>query len=220
MSARRPTAVQKVSGLTLTGMVVGSMVGGGVFTLPREFGEAVVVASAVVWAFHVLIARGVRQAAVVNRIVTIAKLLPILTFIVIVAPAFEAGTFADNFWGGDERFLARDNVHGTPIAALLSTTAAVQLFLFLVLLVDDALDFMLKLDTVAVVYSIFMLHAAGPKYLLLAAIVYAPGTLLYLVARREQSLRVFNRAEVVACAVLMIAAALGVVLIATDSLDV
>ena len=34
-----PSAVQKVSVLTLTGIVVGSMVGGGVFTLPGEFGE-------------------------------------------------------------------------------------------------------------------------------------------------------------------------------------
>ena len=366
MTARHAGAVQKVSVLTLTGMVVGSMVGGGVFTLPREFGEAtgvlgaviawlvagtgmlmlglvfqslavrrpdldsgvyvyaktgfgayagfnaafgywasnvagnvffmvftmttlgtffpglgqgntilaVVLSSAAVWLFHFLIARGVRQATVVNRIVTIAKLVPILAFIVIVAVAFEAGTFADNFWGSDgrsfravfeqvkdtmlvttfvflgiegasvysrfarrradvgratilgflsvlavfasvtlvsygvlpqadlatarqpsmgsvlesvvgdwgstfvsigviisvqgaylawtlinaevlympargdvmPRFLTRDNAHGTPIAALL-TTIAVQFVLVLVLFIDDALDFMLKLDT-------------------------------------------------------------------------
>jgi arginine:ornithine antiporter / lysine permease len=480
VTTRHASAVQKVSVLTLTGMVVGSMVGGGVFTLPGEFGEAtgvlgaviawiiagtgmlmlglvfqslavrrpdldsgvyvyaktgfgayagfnaafgywasnvagnvffmvftmttlgtffpglgqgntflaVVLASALVWLFHFLIARGVRQATVVNRIVTIAKLLPILTFIVIVAVAFEAGTFADNFWGGDERsvgavfdqvkqtmlvttfvflgiegasvysrfarrrqdvgratvlgflsvlavfasvtllsygvlpqadlakakqpsmggvlesvvgswgetfisigviisvqgaylawtlinaevlymparggvmpkFLTRDNVHATPITALLTTTLAVQLVLVLVLFVNDALDFMLKLDTalslvpyllaaayalkltitretytaadeperhrqraisaIAVVYSIFMLYAAGPKYLLLASIVYAPGTLLYLLARREQGLRAFNRAEAVACVVLIVAAVVGIVLLATGSSDV
>lgn len=480
MTTRQASAVQKVSVLTLTGMVVGSMVGGGVFTLPQEFGAAtgvlgaviawlvagtgmlmlglvfqslavrrpdldsgvyiyaktgfgayagfnaafgywasnvagnvffmvftmttlgaffpglgqgntllaVVLASAGVWLFHVLIARGVRQATVVNRIVTIAKLVPILTFVVIAAVGFEAGTFADNFWGSDARsfrsvfeqvkqtmlvttfvflgiegasvysrfarrradvgratilgflsvlalfasvtlvsygvlpqadlanakqpsmgsvlesvvghwgstfvsigviisvqgaylawtlinaevlympargdvmprFLTRDNAHATPIAALLTTTIAVQLVLILVLFVDDALDFMLKLDTalslipyllaaayalkltitrqtytsageperrrqraiasVAVVYSIFMLYAAGPKYLLLSAVVYAPGTLLYLMARREQGLPAFNRAEAAACAVLVVAAVLGVVLIATGSLNV
>jgi arginine:ornithine antiporter / lysine permease len=468
VTTRHASAVQKVSVLTLTGMVVGSMVGGGVFTLPQEFGAAtgvlgaviawlvagtgmlmlglvfqslavrrpdldsgvyvyaktgfgayagfnaafgywasnvagnvffmvftmttlgaffpglgqgntllaVVLASAGVWLFHFLIARGVRQATVVNRIVTIAKLVPILTFIVIVAVAFEAGTFADNFWGSEARsvgsvfeqvkqtmlvttfvflgiegasvysrfarrredvgratilgflsvlavfasvtlvsygvlpqsdlagakqpsmgsvlesvvgdwgstfvsigviisvqgaylawtlinaevlympargdvmprFLTRDNAHATPIAALLTTT------------LDDALDFMLKLDTalslipyllaagyalkltitretytaadeperrrqraiasVAVIYSIFMLYAAGPKYLLLSAIVYAPGTLLYLLARREQGLRAFNRAEAAACAVLVVAAVLGVVLISIGSLEV
>lgn len=480
MTTRQASAFQKVSVLTLTGMVVGSMVGGGVFTLPREFGEetgvlgaviawlvagtgmlmlglvfqslavrrpdldsgvyiyaktgfgayagfnaafgywasnvagnvffmvftmttlgtffpglgqgntllAVVLSSVGVWLFHFLIARGVRQATVVNRIVTVAKLVPILTFIVIVAVAFEAGTFADNFWGSDvrsfrsvfeqvkqtmlvttfvflgiegasvysrfarrradvgratilgflsvlavfasvtlvsygvlpqadlanakqpsmgsvlesvvgewgstfvsigviisvqgaylawtlinaevlympargdvmPRFLTRDNAHATPIAALLSTTIAVQVVLVLVLFVDDALDFMLKLDTalslipyllaaayalkltitrqtytaadepdrrrqqviasVAVIYSIFMLYAAGPKYLLLSAIVYAPGTLLFLLARREQGLRAFNRAEAIACAVMVVAAVLGVVLISTGSLDV
>ena len=36
---------------------------------------AVALASACVWFFHYLIARGVRQAAAVNRIVTIAKLV-------------------------------------------------------------------------------------------------------------------------------------------------
>jgi arginine:ornithine antiporter/lysine permease len=474
------SAVQKVSVLTLTGMVVGSMVGGGVFTLPNQFGVAtgvlgaliawvvagagmftlalvfqslavrrpdldsgiyiyaqegfgsysgfnaafgywasnvagnvffmvftmttlghffpslgdgqtflaVVLASALVWLFHILIARGVRQATVINRIVTVAKLIPILLFIVIVAVSFEPSTFTGNFWGGDAhsfgslfdqvkdtmlittfvflgvegasvysrmasrradvgkatilgfvsvlalfasvtmvsygvmtqdelskakapstgavlqsvvgswgddfisvgviisvqgaylawtlinaevlympartevmpRFLSRENAAKTPVAALVSTTIAIQLLLLLVLFVDDALDFMLKLDTaltlipyllvaayavkltitretyaagdeperrkqrvigwIAVVYSIFLLYSAGPEYLLLACIVYAPGTLLYLVARREQGKRYFNAAEAVACVVLAAAAVLGVVLIATDVIPV
>ena len=62
---------------------------------------AVALASVVVWLFHFLIVRGVRQAAVINRIVTVVKLIPILLFVVIVLLAFEAGTFADNFWGGE-----------------------------------------------------------------------------------------------------------------------
>ena len=41
---------------------------------------AVALASACVWFFHYLIARGVRQAAAVNRIVTVAKLVPIVVF--------------------------------------------------------------------------------------------------------------------------------------------
>ena len=367
MTTSQQSAVQKVSVLTLAGMVVGSMVGGGVFTLPREFGTAtgvlgaviawmiagtgmlmlafvfqslavrrpdldsgvyiyaqagfgnyagfnsafgywasniagnvffmvftmttlgeffpglgqgntvlaVVIASAGVWVFHYLIARGVRQATVINRIVTVAKLIPILVFVVIVLIAFNAGTFADNFWGsethtawltvrpgeghdaGDDvrvprhrgrqrllppgqqargrrarhparvsqragavrlrdvgvvrraatrgsrtakqpsmgsvlesvvgpwgstfvnigviisvqgaylawtlinaevlympattdvmpKFLTRNNANATPIAALLTSTIAVQVLLLLVLFVNDALDFMLKLDT-------------------------------------------------------------------------
>ncbi len=479
MTTGQQSAVQKVSVLTLAGMVVGSMVGGGVFTLPREFGTAtgvlgaviawmiagtgmlmlafvfqslavrrpdldsgvyiyaqagfgnyagfnsafgywasniagnvffmvftmttlgeffpglgqgntvlaVVLASAGVWAFHYLIARGVRQATVINRIVTVAKLIPILVFIVIVLIAFNAGTFADNFWGSEThtlgslfdqvkdtmlvttfvflgiegasvysrlaskredvgratllgflsvlalfasvtlvsygvlpradlatakqpsmgsvlesvvgpwgstfvnigviisvqgaylawtlinaevlympattdvmpRFLTRNNANATPIAALLTSTIAVQVLLLLVLFVNDALDFMLKLDTalalipylfaagyalkltitgetygpdaererskqrviatLAVIFAGFLLYSAGVEYLLLACIVYAPGTLLYLMARREQGLSAFTRIEALACALLSVSAVLGIVMISTGYLD-
>jgi arginine:ornithine antiporter / lysine permease len=40
--------LQKVSVLTLVGIVVGSMVGGGVFTLPRSFGSATGVLGAII----------------------------------------------------------------------------------------------------------------------------------------------------------------------------
>jgi len=479
-STRESSALHKVSVLTLAGMVVGSMVGGGVFTLPSSFGAAtgvlgaliawtiaglgmlmlafvfqslavrrpdldsgiyiyaqagfgpyagfnaawgywasnvvgnvfymvfatatigefvpglgdgntvlaVLLASAGVWTFHVLIARGIRQAAVINRIVTIAKLLPILMFIVVVGLAFDAGVFADNFWGGDShtagslfdqvtdtmlvttfvflgiegasvysrlarrredvgratilgfvstlsvfalvtlvsygvlpqqdladakepamgavlesvvggwgetvisigvivsvlgaylawtllnaevmfmpartevmpRLLARENASGTPIAALVTTNISVQVFLLLVLVVDDALTFMLELDTaltlvpyllaaayalklsvtretygaddeperrkqlaiavLAVVYSVFLLYAAGPEYLLLGCIVYAPGTVLYVVARREHGERVFRPAELATCVLLWALAVLGAVLVATGGIDI
>lgn len=480
MSTSETSTVQKVSVLTLTGMVVGSMVGGGVFALPQSFGAAtgvfgaviawtiagfgmlmlafvfqslairrpdldsgiyvyaqvgfgdyagfnsafgywasnvagnvffmvftmttlgeffpgldqgdtilaVALSSVLVWAFHLMIARGVRQATAINRIVTAAKLVPILVFIVVVAVAFDPGTFADNIWGGEAktvgslwkqvtdtmlittfvflgvegasvysrlarrredvgratllgfvsvlaifaavtmvsygvmarddlakaaqpsmgsvlqevvgdwgadfisvgliisvqgaylawtlinaevlympartdvmpRWLTKNNKHATPIAALITTTVSVQLLLLVVLVVDDALDFMLKLDTaltlipyllaaayalklthtretysdadeperrkqrlialLAVAYSVLLLYSAGLEYLLLACIVYAPGTLLYLVARREQGKRVFRPVEAVICALLTGVAILGVVLIATDVINV
>ena len=50
-----------------------------------------------VWLFHYLIARGVRDAAVINRIVTIFKIIPILVFIVVLFFYFDAGVFADNW---------------------------------------------------------------------------------------------------------------------------
>jgi arginine:ornithine antiporter / lysine permease len=50
-----------------------------------------------VWFFHVLIARGVRDAAVINRIVTVCKILPILLFIVVLFVNFDADVFADNW---------------------------------------------------------------------------------------------------------------------------
>src|SRR5690606_16034587 len=58
---------------------------------------AVALSSVGVWLFHALIARGVRDAAVINRIVTIFKVLPILVFIVVLFISFDAGVFADNW---------------------------------------------------------------------------------------------------------------------------
>lgn len=58
---------------------------------------AVALATVGVWTFHYLIARGVRDAAVINRIVTVFKVLPILVFIVVMFFYFDAGVFADNW---------------------------------------------------------------------------------------------------------------------------
>ncbi|MFI5509236.1 basic amino acid/polyamine antiporter [Mycobacterium sp. NPDC051804] len=65
---------------------------------------AVVVSAIGVWLFASLVMRGVKDAVVINYIVTIAKVVPILMFIVIVAIAFQADVFADNFWGGAEGY--------------------------------------------------------------------------------------------------------------------
>jgi arginine:ornithine antiporter/lysine permease len=185
-------SVQKLSLLALTGMVVGSMVGSGIFSLPRTFGAAtgpfgaiiawtiaasgmymlarvfqmlaerkpdldagvyayakagfghypgflsalgywigscignvsywvlikstlgaffpvfgdgntvaaIVVASIGIWLFHFMILRGVQQAAFINAVVTVAKIIPILIFILILFIAFKADLFRANFWGG------------------------------------------------------------------------------------------------------------------------
>ena len=38
----------------------------------------------------------------------------------------------------------------------------------------------------AVIYTLFLIYAAGMKFLVLSAILYGPGTVLYIWARREQ----------------------------------
>jgi arginine:ornithine antiporter/lysine permease len=62
---------------------------------------AIVVASVGIWLFHFMILRGVQQAAFINQIVTIAKIVPILIFIVILIFAFQGDLFRANFWGGE-----------------------------------------------------------------------------------------------------------------------
>jgi arginine:ornithine antiporter/lysine permease len=61
---------------------------------------AIVVASVGIWAFHFLILRGTKQAAFINQVVTVAKIVPILTFIGILIFAFKIDFFSANFFGG------------------------------------------------------------------------------------------------------------------------
>lgn len=62
---------------------------------------AVIVSSIFLWGFHFLILRGVKEAAGLNTIVTIAKIVPILLFIVMLIWAFNGDKFSFNFYGGD-----------------------------------------------------------------------------------------------------------------------
>jgi arginine:ornithine antiporter/lysine permease len=62
---------------------------------------AILVASAGIWLFHFMILRGTQQAAVINSIVTVAKVVPILVFIVILIAAFRLDLFRANLYGDD-----------------------------------------------------------------------------------------------------------------------
>jgi arginine:ornithine antiporter/lysine permease len=348
---------------------------------------AVALSSIGVWIFHFLIARGVKEAATINRIVTVAKIVPILVFIVVVGLSFEAGLFRDNFWAGENpslstlyhqvsdtmiittfvflgiegasvysryakrredvgkatvlgflsvlclfalvtlvsygvlpdrdlaearqpsmasvlesvvgswgntlisvgliisvlgaylawtlmsaevmyipatnddmpRFLRRVNRAGTPIMALIMTTLLIQLFLLVTLTSEDALNFMLDLCTalalvpyllvaayalkfahtgetyeddaasrrrqwivaaLATIYTLFLVYTAGGKFLLLSCIIYAPGTILYVMARRENERRVFLPIEGILCGVLIVGGVAGVIGLATGAITI
>ena len=58
-------------------------------------------ASVVIWAINFLVLRGVKEAAMVNIITTISKIIPIFVFIValIFLRSFDVDTFMHNFWG-------------------------------------------------------------------------------------------------------------------------
>jgi len=355
------------------------------------FGEgntllAVAVSAVGVWAFHLVILRGVKEAAAINRIVTIAKLVPILVFVVVLAVALRADVFSANLWGDDRsfgglyeqvratmlvtvfvflgvegasvysryaqkradvgratvlgflsvlalfasvtllsygalpkdeleqlrqpsmmgvlesvvgpwgsvfiglglivsvlgaylawtlmaaevlfvaakdddmpRFLRHENRHGVPVAALVMTSVLITAVLAVTLFSDDAFTFTLKLcsslslipyllaaayalqigargetyDTaperrrkeltfaaIAVVYTAFLVLAAGLEFLLLSFIIYAPGTVLFVMARREQHRRVFSPAELVLFAVAVVLAVLGIVGLATGLITI
>lgn len=55
--------------------------------------------SLLIWVFNAVVLRGVRQAAVMNLIGTIGKLVPLLLFIIILLFSFHLDRFDFNFWG-------------------------------------------------------------------------------------------------------------------------
>lgn len=79
---------------------------------------AVAVSSVGVWTVHFLILRGVREAAALNTLVTVAKIIPILIFLIFVGFGFKADIFAANFWGGAEAGGLFDQVRGTMLVTV------------------------------------------------------------------------------------------------------
>lgn len=335
--------------------------------LVPAFGEgntvpAIVSSSLILWGVHFLILRGVKQAAGLNTIVTIAKIIPILIFLVFVGFGFKADIFALNFWGGEAptfgdlfhqvrgtmlvtvfvfvgiegasvysryarnrddvgiatilgfvgvlcllvlvtmlsygvllrpdlaalrnpsmagvlqavvgrwgavfvsigliisvlgaylswsllaaevlfsaarmdsmpRFLTRENRNQVPAAALWLTSSLIQLFLVFTFFAEQAFLLALKLTSsmillpyllvaayalklalrgetyagdpaarrndlvraaIATIYAVGLIYAGGLKFLLLSTVIYAPGTILFVIARREQGTRVFTPGE-------------------------
>jgi arginine:ornithine antiporter/lysine permease len=56
-------------------------------------------ASICLWLVHALILRGIKQAALVNVVTTIAKLVPLFLFVLLGIVAFNWDKFAVDFWG-------------------------------------------------------------------------------------------------------------------------
>ncbi|MFH9231533.1 basic amino acid/polyamine antiporter [Streptomyces globisporus] len=345
---------------------------------------AVVLSSLGLWGFFLLIRRGVKEAAAINRIVTVAKIVPILFFVVLALFYLEPSVFADNFSGTDEagtlfdqvrgtmlatvfvflgvegasvysrhaerredvgratvlgflsvfavfasvtivsygllpmaeiaelrqpsmagvlesavgtwgkvfisvglvvsvlgaylawtlmaaevlfvaakdkdmpRFLGRSTAADVPENALLLTTCLSQIVLVVTLFSDDAFTFALDLTSalslipfllaagfavkvaarperwgaagrptrrelviavVATLYTAFLLYAAGPKFVLVSFILYAPATFLFVKSRREQGRRLFSPGEAAICAVTVAGAAVGVAALAVGWIE-
>ena len=60
---------------------------------------AVALSSVGIWLFFLLVRRGIREAAALNRIVSVAKVLPIVVFVILCLTVFDPAVFAAN-WGG------------------------------------------------------------------------------------------------------------------------
>jgi arginine:ornithine antiporter/lysine permease len=60
---------------------------------------ALVSATALLWGVHFLVLRGVKEAAFINSVATVAKIVPIFIFIIIAFVGFQSNLFALNFSG-------------------------------------------------------------------------------------------------------------------------
>jgi arginine:ornithine antiporter/lysine permease len=356
------------------------------------FGEgttvpALISASSLLWGVHILVLRGIKNATTLNTIATVAKIIPIGLFIVVVAAGFNADIFALNFWGSETpsvgsvaeqvratllvtvfvfvgiegasvysryaknrehvgtatvlgfigvlcllvlvtmlsfgvmlredlarlstpsmagvleavvgpwgavfisvgllisvlgnylswsllaaevvhsaasndtmpRFLARENARKVPAAALWLTNIVIQLFLLVSFYAEYAFILALKMTSamtlipyllvaaygfklaatgetydkpssgrgvdwvrgaIATVYAVLMIVAGGAKFVLLSALIYAPGTILYVMARREQNLGLFTAAERAVVGMILAGAAVAVYALTTGALSI
>ena len=83
--------------------------------------------SVLIWTFNFIVLRGVRQAAVMNLIGTVGKLVPLLLFILILLFSFHLDKFDFNFWGK----LAESGKHLGSLGAQLKSTMLVTLWAFI-----------------------------------------------------------------------------------------
>ncbi len=68
------------------------------------FGEgntvaAVIGASVLLWAVHFLVLRGIKEAAFINLVTTVAKIVPLVLFVLIAVFAFKLDIFTADIWG-------------------------------------------------------------------------------------------------------------------------
>ncbi len=77
----------------------------------------------------------------------------------------------------------------------------------------------LPIAALAAVYCLWLLYAAGLKYLLLSALLYAPGAAIYLLAKTQRAERAFSGREQVILAALLLLAAVSACLLWTGQLS-
>jgi arginine:ornithine antiporter / lysine permease len=144
------------------------------------------------------------------------------------------------------KWFAAENSKGSPVNSLWVTNGLIQLFLVLSYFSQSAYQFFYFIASVAIlppyvfsgayalklaltgegykagdrarrrqilvgaiatIYGIWLVYAAGLQYLLMCAILFAPGILIYAKARKEQGGRIFTGVEVV-IAIALVALAL------------
>lgn len=74
---------------------------------------AIALSTVGLWLFYFLVRRGVSEATSINRIVTVAKLVPIIVFVILALTVFDPSAFAANFQGADYAGSLFNQIKGT-----------------------------------------------------------------------------------------------------------
>jgi arginine:ornithine antiporter/lysine permease len=72
----------------------------------------------------------------------------------------------------------------------------------------------------ATFYTAFLVFAAGVGSLLLSLIIYTPGTILFVMSRREQGRRLFSPPELTILVIAVIGFVAGIVALATGAITI
>lgn len=135
---------------------------------------SIIGASVMLWGVHFLILRGVHSAAIINLITTIAKLIPVLVFIIAAIFAFNIDIFTDGFWGDAGSF------SWSAVGSQVKSTMLVTLWVFIG--IEGAV--------------VFSSRAKNRKDVGKATIVGLIGTLAIYIMITLLSLGVMNQADV------------------------
>jgi arginine:ornithine antiporter/lysine permease len=75
-------------------------------------------------------------------------------------------------------------------------------------------------SAIATIYAAGMIYAGGAKFLLLSALLYAPGTALFVIARRERKKTAFTLVEGLLYGAILVAAAVGLYNLVTGTISI
>ncbi|MBW1605433.1 arginine-ornithine antiporter [Lactobacillus sp. Sy-1] len=87
---------------------------------------SIIVASGVLWGCHFMILHGVESASFINVMITIAKLIPILLFIIVMIIAFRLNIFTTDFW-----FTSNGHFAFSDVLAQVKSTMLVTVWVFI-----------------------------------------------------------------------------------------
>jgi arginine:ornithine antiporter/lysine permease len=80
--------------------------------------QSILASSVLLWLLTWIVLRGVHEAAFVNILTTIARVAPLILFIILVVLAFNVHTFSMDFWGNPKLGSVLDQVKGSMLVTV------------------------------------------------------------------------------------------------------